>query len=134
MPTSARARNRLQHTQSDAQFRAVDAPHDRPRLRDSRAHPSRSRAARRDASSLALVGSAARDDFDPSRSDIDVLVDFPDHALDLFGASMGLRENLAEILGRPVDVITLRGVRNPPLLESLLLESLLRDAVRLYAA
>ncbi len=85
------------------------------------------------------MGSAARDDFDPSRSDIDVLVDFPDHAPDLFGASMGLRENLAEILGRPVDVITLRGARNPLLLESLLLESLLlesllRDAVRLYAA
>ena len=40
-----------------------------------------------------------------------------------------LRDDLAEILGRPVDVITLRGVRNP-----LLLESLRRDAVRLYAA
>lgn len=78
---------------------------------------------------LELVGSAARDDFDPSRSDIDVLVDFPDGAPDLFGAFMGLREDLARILGRPVDVITLRGVRNP-----LLLESLRRDAVRLYAA
>jgi predicted nucleotidyltransferase len=42
---------------------------------------------------------------------------------------MGLREDLAEILGRPVDVITLRGIRN-----HLLLESLRRDAVRLYAA
>ena len=78
---------------------------------------------------LDLVGSAARDDFDPLRSDIDVLVDFPDGATDLFGSFMGLREDLAAILKRPVDVITLRGVRNP-----LLLESLRRSAIRLYAA
>jgi predicted nucleotidyltransferase len=58
-----------------------------------------------------------------------VLIDFPDGADDLFGAYMGLREDLAQITGRPVDVITLRGIRNP-----LLLESLRRDAVRLYAA
>lgn len=78
---------------------------------------------------LELVGSAARSDFDSGRSDIDVLVDFPDESADLFGAYMGLREDLVEILGRPVDVITLRGVRNP-----LLLESLRRDSIRLYAA
>ncbi len=78
---------------------------------------------------LELVGSAARDDFDPSRSDIDVLVDFPDGATDLFGSFMGLREDLSEILGRSVDVITVRGVRNP-----LFLESLRRGAIRLYAA
>jgi len=89
----------------------------------------RAACARRGVSFLELVGSAARDDFDPGRSDIDVLVDFPDQVPDLFGSYMGLRDDLAEILGRPVDVITLRGVRNP-----LLLESLRRDAVRLYAA
>jgi len=89
----------------------------------------RGACARHGVAFLELVGSAARDDFDPSRSDIDVLVDFPDGAADLFGAYMGLREDLTRILGRPVDVITLRGVRNP-----LLLESLRRDAVRLYAA
>lgn len=37
----------------------------------------RAACARRGVSFLELVGSAARDDFDPSRSDIDVLVDFP---------------------------------------------------------
>jgi len=89
----------------------------------------RAACARRGVSFLELVGSAARDDFDAARSDIDVLVDFPDDAPDLFGAYMGLREDLAEILGRPVDVITLRGIRN-----HLLLESLRRDAVQLYAA
>ena len=78
---------------------------------------------------MELVGSAAREDFDPSRSDIDVLVDFPDGMPDLFGSFMGLREDLAAILARPVDVITIRGVRNP-----LLLESLRRDAILLYAA
>lgn len=84
---------------------------------------------RRGVSFLELVGSATRDDFDPTRSDIDVLVDFPDGAPDLFASFMGLREDLAEIFGRPVDVITVRGVRN-----SLLLKSLRRDSVRLYAA
>jgi len=84
---------------------------------------------RRGVSFLELVGSAARDDFDPARSDIDVLIDFPDGGTDLFDSFMGLREDLAEIFGRPVDVITVRGVRNP-----LLLESLRSDAIRLYAA
>ena len=41
---------------------------------------------------MELVGSAAREDFDPARSDIDVLVDFPDGTTDLFGSFMGLRE------------------------------------------
>ena len=89
----------------------------------------RAACARRGVSFLELVGSAARDDFDLSRSDIDVLVDFPDHTPDLFGAYMGLCDDLAEILGRPVDVITLRGVRSP-----LLLETLRRDAVWLDAS
>ena len=89
----------------------------------------RAACALRGVSFLELVGSAARDDFDAAHSDIDVLVDFPDHTPDVFGAYMGLREDLAEILGRPVDVLTLRGIRNP-----LFLESLRRDAVRLYAA
>jgi len=91
--------------------------------------PIRAACCRHGVSFLDLVGWAARDDFDASRSDVDVLVDFPDELLDLFGAYRGLREELQHILGRPVDVITLRGVRNP-----LLLESLRRDAVRLYAA
>ena len=89
----------------------------------------RSACARRGVSFLELVGSAARDDFDPRRSDVDVLVDFPDEATDLFGAYMGLREDLIQILRRPVDVITLRDAR-----KALLLESLRRDAVRLHAA
>lgn len=84
---------------------------------------------RRGVSFLELVGSAARDDFDPARSDIDVLVDFPDGATDLFDSFMGLREDLSEILGRPVAVITVRGIRNVHFLDSLR-----HDSIRLYAA
>ncbi len=89
----------------------------------------RAACALRGVSFLELVGSAAREDFDPTRSDVDVLVDFPDGMTDIFGSFMGLREDLAAILGRPVDVITVRGVRNP-----LLLDSLRRGAIRIYAA
>jgi predicted nucleotidyltransferase len=89
----------------------------------------RTACARHSVSSLALVGSAARADFDPSRSDIDVLVDFVDGDINYFRAFMGLREELAAILGRRVDVITRRGVRNP-----LLLRSLERDAIPVYPA
>jgi predicted nucleotidyltransferase len=89
----------------------------------------RAACAQRGVSYLDLVGSASRADFDPNRSDIDVLVDFPDGMNDLFDAYMGLREDLTRILGRHVDVIMGRGVRNP-----LLLASLRDDAVRLYAA
>ena len=91
--------------------------------------PIRAACKRHGVSFMELVGSAAREDFDPARSDIDVLVDFPDGMADLFGSFMGLREDLAAILARPVDVITIRGVRNP-----LLLDSLRRDAILLYAA
>ena len=84
---------------------------------------------RHSVSSLAIVGSAARDDFDPKRGDIDVLVDFVDGDINYFRAFMGLRRELAEILGRKVDVITRRGVRNP-----ILLRALERDAIPLYSA
>jgi predicted nucleotidyltransferase len=82
----------------------------------------RSACARHSVSSLALVGSAAR-------SDIDVLVDFLDGDINYFRAFMGLRREMAEILGRRVDLISRRGVTNP-----LLLASLERDAIELYPA
>ncbi len=84
---------------------------------------------RHSVTSLALVGSASRGDFDIERSDIDVLVDFLDGDINHFRAFMGLRKDFTELLGRPVDVITLRGIQNP-----LLLQSLKQDAVTLYAA
>jgi predicted nucleotidyltransferase len=79
---------------------------------------------------LELVGSAARADFDATRSDVDFLVDFKDTpGFDYFGAYMTLRRELASIVGRHVDLITARGIENP-----FLRASLARDARLLYAA
>ena len=89
----------------------------------------RSACSRHSVSSLAIVGSAARADFDPACSDIDVLVDFMDADINYFRAFMGLRDELTSILGRKVDVITRRGIRN-----QLLLRSLENDAIQLYPA
>ena len=100
-----------------------------PRPVSEHADAIRLACARHSVSTLALVGSAARDDFDPARSDIDVLVDFMDGDINYFRAFMGLRRELAEILGRKVDLISRRGVQN-----RLLLESLERDAIPIFPA
>jgi predicted nucleotidyltransferase len=64
---------------------------------------------------LEVVGSAAREaDFDPARSDVDFLVEFePGRLPATLGAFFGLREALARIVGRPVDLLMLDAVRNP---------------------
>jgi hypothetical protein len=51
---------------------------------------------------LDVFGSAARGtDFDPNRSDVDLLVSYtPDHRPDI-GAYLELRDALADLLGRP---------------------------------
>ncbi len=64
---------------------------------------------------LEVFGSAARDDFDPVRSDVDFLVDFDrDHreALSL-KTYFGLKESLEALLGRPVDLVEDGAVENP---------------------
>ena len=64
--------------------------------------------------SLFLFGSAARDDFDTGRSDVDLLVEF--EALPPGGyadAYFGLRESLEALFGRDVDLVALSAVRNP---------------------
>jgi uncharacterized protein len=63
---------------------------------------------------LFLFGSAARDDFDARRSDIDLLVEFeamPDGGY--ADAYFGLREALEALFGRDVDLVALAAVRNP---------------------
>lgn len=63
---------------------------------------------------LELVGSAARGDFDPVRSDVDFLVEFePDPDVNLFEAYFDLRRELSELLGRPVDLVMPSAIRNP---------------------
>lgn len=68
---------------------------------------------------LAVFGSAATEDFDPERSDLDVLVEFSDGTDDLFDAYFGLREELEDIAGRPVDLVMASAVKNPYVLRSI---------------
>lgn len=67
---------------------------------------------------LYLVGSAARNDFNPTTSDIDFLIEF------LLGASIlnevpKLNTKLEELLNRKVDFIHQDGIENPYLKASL---------------
>ena len=62
---------------------------------------------------LDVFGSAIREDFDPVRSDVDFLVEFEsDPELNTFHAYMGLRDELARLLERPVDLVMPSAVRN----------------------
>ncbi|MCS5698888.1 nucleotidyltransferase domain-containing protein [Cyanobium sp. FGCU-52] len=61
-----------------------------------------------------VFGSALRDDFDPSRSDLDLLVEF--QTIDpsaLVRAYFGLEQQLASITGKTVDLVMADAVRNP---------------------
>ncbi len=64
---------------------------------------------------LAVFGSVLRDDFRPD-SDVDVLVTFaPDAKWSLFD-HVDMEDELEKILGRPVDLVSRRGIersRNP---------------------
>ncbi|MEW6530280.1 MAG: nucleotidyltransferase domain-containing protein [Thermodesulfobacteriota bacterium] len=75
---------------------------------------------------LDLVGSAARTDFQPERSDIDFLVEF-EGVERLFDRYFELKIRLEQKLERDVDVIQDSAVRNP-----YVRESLERDRVRIY--
>jgi len=86
----------------------------------------RRRAVRR----LELFGSAVRDDFDETTSDLDFLVEF-DAATELPALEryFGLKEDLEALFGRPVDLIMPRAVRNP-----YVRAEIERDRQLLYAA
>jgi uncharacterized protein len=61
-----------------------------------------------------LFGSALRDDFDPTRSDLDLLVEFQPIAPGaLVRAYFGLEQQLASITGQAVDLVMADAVRNP---------------------
>lgn len=63
---------------------------------------------------LFLFGSAVRDDFDPGRSDVDLLVEFePMPAGGYADAYFGLRDALEALFGREVDLVALSALRNP---------------------
>lgn len=79
---------------------------------------------------LEIVGSATRDDFDPSRSDFDLIVEFaPDQTRRALDAYFGLQEQLETLLERPVDLIMAGAVKNP-----YVRADLDRSRVLLYAA
>jgi predicted nucleotidyltransferase len=63
---------------------------------------------------LALFGSALRDDFVPQRSDLDFLVEFlPLSPVEHSRAYFGLLEELEALFGRPVDLVERPALRNP---------------------
>ncbi|HUD86487.1 MAG TPA: nucleotidyltransferase domain-containing protein [Xanthobacteraceae bacterium] len=64
---------------------------------------------------LDLFGSAARDDFDPARSDLDFLVEFDPSTSDALSLKtyFGLKESLETLFGRGVDLIEPAALRNP---------------------
>jgi uncharacterized protein len=67
---------------------------------------------------LDLFGSAAREDFDPERSDLDFLVEFQPEALS-FDIYFGLKESLEALFGRSVDLVEPGAIRNPYLKTSI---------------
>ncbi|MFA7235690.1 MAG: nucleotidyltransferase domain-containing protein [Phycisphaeraceae bacterium] len=64
---------------------------------------------------LDVFGSALRDDFDPSNSDLDFIVDFRDDAPPggLHGPYFTLLFDLKDLFGREIDLVEYVAVRNP---------------------
>jgi predicted nucleotidyltransferase len=63
---------------------------------------------------LELIGSAARGDFDPSRSDFDFLIEFVDPGWEgLSDRYFGVLFGLEDLFGRKVDLVQRSAVRNP---------------------
>jgi hypothetical protein len=79
---------------------------------------------------LAVFGSAMTDEFEPDRSDIDLLVEFdPDRRPGRFDDYFGLKEALEALLGRQVDFVTREALANP-----FFAESVERMSADIYAA
>ena len=68
---------------------------------------------RYDVARLRVFGSVLTDRFDPEHSDVDFLVDYKPEAERTFQALFGLRDELASIVGHPVDLVEARNLRNP---------------------
>jgi uncharacterized protein len=70
---------------------------------------------------LELFGSAARGDFDPTRSDVDFLVEFDRNSAEALSlkAYFDFKESLEALLGRSVDLVEPRELRNPYLKASI---------------
>jgi len=80
---------------------------------------------------LELFGSALNeDDFDPQSSDIDFLVEFlPMEPGQHAKAYFGLLEKLQDMFGRNIDLVEIKAIINP-----YLLESINQNRIEIYAA
>ncbi|SNC62467.1 hypothetical protein SAMN05445756_0702 [Kytococcus aerolatus] len=76
-------------------------------------------AERHGVAELSLFGSAVTGDFDAD-SDVDFLVDFLPDRPDPFEDFCALRDDLRGIVGRDVDLVVKRAIRNPYFRESAL--------------
>jgi predicted nucleotidyltransferase len=63
---------------------------------------------------LELFGSAVREDFDPVASDVDFIVSFADKSPGTYADRyLDFATTVERLLGRPVDLLTERSIRNP---------------------
>jgi hypothetical protein len=71
-------------------------------------------AKRRSVRRLAVFGSVLTEEFDSTRSDIDLLVEFdPLSPVERADAYFGLLADLEALFGRPVDLVERSALRNP---------------------
>lgn len=80
-------------------------------------------------SRLQVFGSVLTGRFNQDRSDVDFFVEFAPSIPDVFDAYFGLKEDLEELLGRPVDLVMVDAITNP-----YFASSALASAEELYAA
>ena len=80
---------------------------------------------------LELIGSALNeDDFDPQTSDIDFIVEFlPSEPRQHARAYFGLLEKLQDMFGCKIDLVEVKAVTNP-----YLLDSINKNKMEIYAA
>ena len=79
---------------------------------------------------LELFGSATSDDFNRETSDADFLVDFKDFGWKgSFRRYMNLKHGLEDLLGRSVDLVERKAIRNP-----YFLKSATQNTILVYAA
>jgi predicted nucleotidyltransferase len=63
---------------------------------------------------LDVFGSAAQGDFDPTRSDLDFLVEFNNFTVhNAFDRFFGLKIDLEDLFRKEIDLVSYRAIRNP---------------------
>jgi predicted nucleotidyltransferase len=69
---------------------------------------------------LEVFGSATRNEFDPTNSDIDFLVDFDSIGIENYADNyFGLKTSLQNLFKTPVDLIVSSTIKNPYFLKSI---------------